>query len=156
MGEKALRRSEVHLDKVGLIHCRLSTNCRRFPLYEDHKISSAYGIDLTPIIALSKEMDDMITDMEVKSQARRALKAKIACTLQEYRRTLVGLGGSILTKIDAYIFEIRNVLRRKSTSIEEMQDIELQVEEYGDEIALSQGSITGVEEAALTDIVSVT
>ena len=75
--------------------------------------------------------------------------------MQEYRRTLVGLGGSILAKIDAYIFEIRNVLRRKSTSIEEMQDIELQVEEYGDEIALSQGSITGVEKTALTDTVTV-
>lgn len=138
MDEKAFRRSEVRLEAAGLIIRKISANGRRFPVYQNNKIVTAYGIDLTPLIAKADNMDALITEKHSIEQERRALKTQISCQLQDYRRKLLETGSTSLDSLAAFICEIRNTLRRKSTSVTELQAIATRVIAYGHDLAIEE------------------
>jgi replication initiation protein RepC len=145
MDEKAFRRSEVRLEAAGLIKRKLSANGRRFPVYQDHKIMTAYGIDLAPLIAKSNELDIMIRDVEALDQERRALTTSISCKLQDYKRAMMDIGSRALEALNSFIQEIRNVLRRKSTSLSDLEEMSQRVDDYGQKIEATSSLDTGVQ-----------
>lgn len=155
MDEKSFRRSELRLVAAGLVVRKLSANGRRFPVYKDNAIVTAYGIDLSPLVAMSGQLDDLIADIEAQDQERRALRTMIRCELQDRLRALEDFGGKALAALEAFMNSIRNILRRKSTSITELEEIAAKIAEFDIENEAPCPARTGVQHNDLSDKMSV-
>lgn len=117
MDERRFRRGETRLAEAGLIVRKLSGNGRRFPVRDGRgQVIDAYGIDLRPLFHMVPELRRIKAELDEASARRRALRSRISARLTALRRSPTPLPRALSGVID----EIRNLCRRKSSTIDEL------------------------------------
>lgn len=123
MDESNLRKHIRKLVDRGLVRRRNSATGKRFPLKRDGKIVDAYGIDLTPAFQATAVLQRMSEEIIRQAEERRNLRAE---TLSLRRRAL-----ECLTSIDdharTFLDGLTNLLRRETTTIEQIEEARSQI-----------------------------
>ncbi|NUH63768.1 hypothetical protein HTT03_00385 [Sulfitobacter sp. S0837] len=128
MDERRFNRGEVRLEELGLIHRKLSANGRRFPERNAaDKIIGGYGIDLNPLMAQLQELSQLRTKIETEKRALRQKRNLVSARFQCVIRKLYGIGVELPVHITQLKDRLRNTLRRKSLSFEELEVLETEV-----------------------------
>lgn len=127
MDERRFRRGEVRLEQIGLISRNLSANGRRFPLRQNGKILSAYGIDLNPLLQRIPELEEIRTKMIERNEIRTALCSRISSAIQEHIRSLSDASETTISKVREVAQDVRKRLKRKTTSLSELHALEERV-----------------------------
>lgn len=82
--ERTLRRRLVRLEERGLVIRRPSPNRKRYRVRDEHgAVLLSYGIDLTPLLARTEEIEDLAREAEASVARVRALKALLRHRLEE-------------------------------------------------------------------------
>lgn len=114
--ESSLRRHVRKLIALGLLRRHDSATGKRFPLKRGGKVMDAFGFDLTPAFQASQGLQQLADDIETRAEERRMLRAE-ALSL---RRQVLDSLASIDEASRAFLASVTNVLRRKSTTVEQI------------------------------------
>ncbi|MGY9046660.1 MAG: helix-turn-helix domain-containing protein [Rhodobacterales bacterium] len=130
MDARRFRRGEARLEEVGLIRRRLSANGRRFPERDrSGRIVNAYGIDLAPIFEKHAELLRLKDSLDAERLALRSRKNSLSARLQSLLRHLTASAQALPDWADALRQTLRNVLRRSTTRMEDLDQIETQLQQ---------------------------
>lgn len=129
MNEKTFQRSEVRLEELGLIHRRLSPNGRRFPVVgPNRKIVSAFGIDMSPLLMRIEELEELRLQIVEEDRLIQAGMTRIRCLVQDFKLSLQAASKTVLDQAEALFKYVRNRLRRKISSLAEIDAIEHEIQ----------------------------
>ncbi|SFH29777.1 Replication protein C N-terminal domain-containing protein [Palleronia marisminoris] len=114
--ESSLRRHVRKLIALGLLRRHDSATGKRFPLKRGGKVMDAFGLDLTPAFQAAQDLQHLADDIEARAEERRMLRTE-ALSL---RRQALDCLASIDEATRAFLASITNLLRRKSTTVEQI------------------------------------
>ena len=109
--DRQLRRHLERLEETGLIRRRDSANGKRFPVHRKGRIVGAFGIDLSPLLARSEDLQIMADTRRQEVEELRGLKACI----QTLRAECLKL--DLPAPLIAYVESTRNLMRRVGTTV---------------------------------------
>ncbi|MEY8828299.1 helix-turn-helix domain-containing protein [Sedimentitalea sp. XS_ASV28] len=115
--ERQLRRHLEKLENCGLVHRNDSANGKRFPIHQGGKLIGAFGINLTPLLSQADDIIRRAQHADENAVAMRGLKARIS----KLRAQCLEL--SLDDATQAFVENIRNVLRRVATTLAEANTI---------------------------------
>lgn len=125
MEEMKFRRGEQALEKAGLIHRKRSANGRRYPIYDGSgKVVDAYGIDLSPLLFKRREFEQRLAELTAESAVLSARQSALSARLQELIRSMAFIPRSLADILDGLRKKLRNLLRRKRCTPEELDRVE--------------------------------
>lgn len=137
MEERTFRRGETGLEEAGLIRRIRSANARRYALKTaDGQVEDAFGVDLAPLFLRVQEFEQRIETVEAERAAWRNLCSVIRANLAQAVRAARDAAVTLQDEISDRAAEIIRILRRKSTTIQELRGIDVEVQAL-------QGSIPG-------------
>lgn len=115
--DRQLRRHLERLEHAQLIRRRDSANGKRFPIKSDGKIVAAFGIDLSPLLARSDEINALATVKRNQQSELRGLRAQIQCLRQRC------LGLNLSPESATFVNDLRNIMRRATTTLHHARDL---------------------------------
>ena len=130
MDERRFREGEFNLHNSGLVRRKLSSNFRRYPERDGTgRIIGGYGIDLNPLLERRTELlalrERLASERRIFRQKRNSLSARF----QEVLRLLWGNKVDLPSAVIELKQRMRNVMRRKSTTLADLEELELEINE---------------------------
>lgn len=135
MDERKIRRAEVKLEEAKLIVRRLSGNGRRFPVRVKGRVVDAYGIDLAPLIARIDELKEQFEKTEELRALENAVRTRISAQLATLKRALCKAGVGVGSHLTMLAKDIRNKMRRTTTTLLELTALERDVTAVTNQLA---------------------
>lgn len=128
MEERRFRRGEERLESVGLIIRSRSANGRRYALRDDvGEIVGGYGFDLAPLFARAQEFHDRAKHARAELSTHRNLRSVIRDCLADIGRGTHTKAEDLGRDMSARVTEVLKILRRKRTTINELEAINIEV-----------------------------
>jgi replication initiation protein RepC len=116
--ESTLRRHIRRLVARGLIARRDSATGKRFPLKRSGKVCDAFGIDLSPAFHSAGQLETVVEEAARRDDERRALRSQTLALRAKVLNTLCDLTDAARD----FLSELTNLLRRKSTTLMQIQE----------------------------------
>lgn len=143
MDERRFRRGEARLEKVGLIRRNLSANGRRFPERDrTGKIVHAYGIDIAPLFEMYDRLVLLREKIATERAALRQRKNALSAKLQDALRLLTAAGHLLPDWADTLRVTVRNALRRTGATMEDLDELEVEIDRIAEAVTLSEATRT--------------
>ncbi|WP_088625959.1 helix-turn-helix domain-containing protein [Oceanicola sp. 22II-s10i] len=126
--DRQLRRHLERLEDAGLIRRRDSANGKRFPIKQGGKIIGAFGIDLSPLLARSRELFDMAEHHRQQKAELRGLRARLqklcaeclALTDDAETLALLDAARNSMRRVGATVAIAREMIGRLSAVLSEL------------------------------------
>lgn len=119
MDERVLRRHLARLSDRGLIRRRNSATGKRFPLRSGGRITSAYGLDVTPLLEQHSNLARRAEELALSAEEARTLRS-MALTI---RAELCRIVDRLPENTRDFIIRSKTVLRRSSLTLSQISDI---------------------------------
>ncbi|TNF22622.1 MAG: hypothetical protein EP318_03165 [Rhodobacteraceae bacterium] len=148
MDERRFRRGEARLEELGFVTRKLSGNGRRFPVRDGKgRVIDAYGIDLAPLFSRVHALQVALQDHRDAQARTRALRSRISACLSAVKRRALEDLGKIPDALGQQLARYRNLIRRRTLTLEELGRIACEVEGLAGEDAPVSPDLPGQDAA---------
>jgi len=142
MDERRFRRGEARLEELGFVTRKLSANARRFPVKDGKgNVVDAYGIDLAPLFARIPELQRALQRHREAEAQKRALRSRISACLSAIKRQVFANIGESSGAVTNQLSNLRNELRRRNMSLENLIRIEAEVGALAQQCRLASSEV---------------
>lgn len=119
MDERVLRRHLSRLIAVGLLARRDSATGKRFPLRRGGQVTSAFGIDLGPLLDRHEELQAHAARIAADAEEARSVRAEALSVRAELLRNAERLTAEALV----FVEHTKTILRRTTLTLRDVRDI---------------------------------